>query len=66
MDVVTKRAKLQFILLKAQKPMTAKEVKDELRLYGENLPNIDQSLVNLEKVRKISARVENGKKKYWH
>jgi hypothetical protein len=63
-DVTTKRGKLKFILIKASKWLSAREIKDELRLYGENLPNVDQSLVNLEKVKQIKSRVENGKKKY--
>ena len=64
LDVTTKRGKLKFILTKASKWLTAREIKDELRLYGQDLPNVDQSLVNLERAKQIKSRVENGKKKY--
>ena len=64
-DISTKRAKLKYILSKSIKPLTAKEIKNELFSYGEDLPNVDQSLVNLEKVKQISSKIENDRKKYF-
>ena len=64
-DIETKRAKIQFILLKAPQGLTAKEVKDELLRYGFELANVDQTLVNLEKAKRIESTVVNGRKKYF-
>ena len=64
-DISTNRGKLKYILLKSARPLTAKEIRDELLLYGEDLPNVDQSLVNLEKAKLISAKFEDGRKRYF-
>lgn len=60
----TKRDKLKHILRESGVPMTAREIKENLLLYNEVLPNVDQSLVNLEKDRLIISSNENGRKKY--
>ena len=64
-DISSNRDKLKYILQKASSSLTAKEIKNELLLYGENLPNVDQSLVNLEKAKIISSKFENGRKRYF-
>jgi len=64
-EITTKRGKLLYILSEADKPMSAKEIKNRLIEYGEDLPNVDQSLVNLEGDRLISSIREGGRKYYF-
>jgi hypothetical protein len=64
-NIFSKRDKLRYILSQATEPMAAKEIKSELLEYGEDLPNVDQSLVNLEKDKVISSKLENGRKQYF-
>jgi hypothetical protein len=64
-EISSKRDKLLYILREASRPITAKDVKRELLGYGDVLLNVDQSLVNLEKDRRIFSRRDDGKKKYF-
>lgn len=63
--IATKRGKIVHVLAEANEPITAKEVKERLLAYGEDLPNVDQSLVNLEKAGIISFTTGSGRKKYF-
>jgi hypothetical protein len=63
--ISSKRDKLKHLLSIAKEPMSAKEIKKQLIEYGENLPNVDQSLVNLERDKLILSKVIDGRKKYF-
>ena len=63
-NISSKRDILKYILSVVETPMTAKEIKSELLAYGIVLPNVDQSLVNLERDGKIESKLEGGRKKY--
>lgn len=64
-NIHTKRDKLKFLLTRLNKKVTAKEIKTELSEYGESLPNVDQSLVNLEIDKMIFSERINGRKHYF-
>lgn len=62
----SKRDKLKYILTQSSTPLTAKEIKQKLSEYNENLSNVDQSLVNLEANFLISSsKNEEGRKQYF-
>jgi predicted transcriptional regulator len=64
-DISTKRGKVIHVLSLADKPKLAKEVKALINAYGEDLPNVDQTLVHLEKHGLISSIREGNRKKYF-
>jgi hypothetical protein len=69
-NVVTKRDKLKFILSErsatdSTNAMSSKEIKNQLTEYGSDLPNVDQSLVNLERDGLIFSNRKNGRKMYY-
>lgn len=63
--ISTKRGKLLYILSHANEPKLAKEVKAIVKTYGEELPNVDQTLVHLETHGFISSIREGNRKKYF-
>jgi hypothetical protein len=63
-DLVSKRDKLKHILGHAKQPLSARDIKKELLKYGEELSNVDQSLVNLAKDQLIQSIMDGGKRKY--
>jgi len=64
-NVNSKRDKLKDILGESRIPLSARDIKEILKKNNEDLPNIDQSLVNLEKADMIKATNEQGRKKYF-